>query len=566
MKIRSFLSVLCVLTVLSCGPTRDGADLIFINGKIWTSSDSTSFAEAVAIKGNIIEETGSSEQILKSSAGKLSKIIDLKGRLLIPGFNDAHIHFLGGSVGLTEVDLTDAHSIKDVVGFVKRFATENPNKKWITGRGWQYTMFKDGLPSKDILDSIINNRPVFLKAYDGHSAWANSAALRLLKITKSIKYNGFGEIVRTSNGELTGVFKEDAMAVVGDSIAPLTKDEKIAALRKGLKLASSLGITSLTNASGSPAELILYKTLLNNRELTVRIGAAFSVGGGTTEEDIKRFTALKDSVGVNPRLTINAVKFMLDGVIESHTAAMLAPYSNVKPKESLPQGSFGLPLEIYNDLVSRFDKNGFRVFTHAIGDRAVREALNAYEAAGKANNTSGRHRVEHIETISPDDIPRFASVGVLPSMEPIHAEPGTVSVWAEGVGPDRLPYSFAWNSILKAGGKLVYSSDWPACVSLNPIRGLHTAVTRKTILGEPKGGWVGEQKISITDALLAYTQGGAYSSFEEKTKGKIAPGYLADLVVLSQDLFKCDPLNTHKTKVVMTVFDGKVIYDTGELK
>jgi len=236
-------------------------------------------------------------------------------------------------------------------------------------------------------------------------------------------------------------------------------------------------------------------------------------------------------------------------------------YSNLSPNETSPTGTLALPLYQYDSLVAEFDKRGFQVYTHAIGDRAVREALNAYEAAAKVNGTSLRNRIEHMETISPEDIPRFATLGVLPSMEPIHAEPGTVSVWADGVGKKRLPYSFAWASILKAQGHLVFSSDWPACVSINPIRGLHTAITRMTIEGEPKGGWIPEQKISITDALKAYTQGGAFSSLEENLKGKIAPGYLADFIVLSQDLFSIDPMKTYQTKVLMTIFDGKIIFD-----
>ncbi|NOT75753.1 MAG: amidohydrolase [Cyclobacteriaceae bacterium] len=560
MKYSLFLAILLMVILFGCGPKKQDADLIFIKGKVWTGVDSTSFVEAVAIKGNVIAQTGSTEEILNNYGNKSTEVIDLKGQLLIPGFNDAHIHFLGGSIGLTEVDLTDAHSAEEVVAFIKKYADENPDKKWITGRGWQYTMFANGLPSKELLDSSLSDRPVFIKAYDGHSALANSAALSLLKITKSTKYKGFGEIVHAENGEPTGVFKEEAMSVVSDRIPSLTTDDKISALKKGLELAASLGITSMTNASGSIDEFRLYQTLLDNHDLTVRMGAAISVDERTTDDDIVKYKVLMDSIGRDDRLSINAVKFMLDGVIESHTAAMLKPYSNPAPGETSPTGSFALPLETYKRLVEQFDAKGFRIFTHAIGDLAVREALNAYELAAKTNKTSARHRIEHIETISPDDLPRFASLGVLPSMEPIHAEPGTVSVWSQGVGTERLPYSFAWASVLKAGGKLVYSSDWPACVSLNPVRGLHTAVTRRTIAGEPQMGWVPEQKISITQALIAYTQGGAYSSFEENMKGKIVPDYLADMVVLSQDLFTIVPMKTHETKVVMTVFDGKIIY------
>ena len=557
----SVLTVFGFLLLHGCGSKQDTnqVDLAFVNGRVWTGIDSTSFAEAVSIKGNIIERVGSSDEIKKSVGGK-TKVIDLQGRLLIPGFNDAHIHFLSGSMGLTEVDLMGAGTIAEVVQRIKKFAMENPTRKWITGRGWQYTMFANGLPSKEILDSAVQDRPIFIRAYDGHSAWANSAALKLVKITTSTKFNDFGEIVRARNGEPTGVFKERAMSLIADNIPAPSEEEELAALRKGLTLASSLGITSIANASGTPKELKLYQRLLKDNELTVRVAAAFSVGANTTEEEIRRYVVLKDSVGKNVRLTVGAVKFMLDGVIESHTAAMLEPYSNLTPNEPFPTGTFALLLDRYRSLVAQFDKLGFRVYTHAIGDGAVREALNAYELAAQVNGTSGRHRVEHIETISPVDLPRFAQLEVLPSMEPIHAEPGTISVWAEGVGPARLPYSFAWASIIRAGGKLVFSSDWPACVSLNPIGGLHTAVTRRTVEGEPKAGWVPEQKISISKALTAYTQGGAYSSFEENLKGRIAPGHLADLIVLSQNLFEIDPMKTHETRVVMTIFDGKVIY------
>jgi predicted amidohydrolase YtcJ len=232
------------------------------------------------------------------------------------------------------------------------------------------------------------------------------------------------------------------------------------------------------------------------------------------------------------------------------------------PKELSSMGQVSMPLPTFKDMVSTFDSLGFRIYTHAIGDRGVRETLHAYENAMQKNGSrDARHRVEHIETIDPTDIPRFAQLGVMASMTPIHAEPATVAVWQKAIGERRLPNSFAWASMLNTNAKLVFSSDWPACVSVNPIRGLHTAVNRRTIDGEPKDGWVPDQKISIADALLAYTQMGAYSSFEEKIKGKIIPGHLADLIVFSQDLFAIHPMEIYKTEVVMTVFDGKVIYD-----
>lgn len=549
---------LILMGVLSCA-SPPAADLIFTHGKIWTGTDSSSFEQAIAIKGNRIVAIGSDKDI-EAYRHSETKTVNLGGKLMIPGFNDAHIHFLGGSMGLLDVDLNDVATIAELTGRIKKFAADHPERKWITGRGWQYTMFPGGLPVKEYLDTAVQV-PVFVRAYDGHSAWANSAALREAGIDRNTVYDGFGELVNDKKGEPTGVFKEHAMALMDAKIPKPTREEKLTALRLGLSRALSMGITSIANASGDEEELKLYQQLLANGELSIRVAACFSVGEDTTPEDIKRYRVLKDSIGNNRFLTARQVKFMLDGVIESHTAAMLEPYADVKAGEALPTGSLTLPIERYHQLVEEFDRNGFQIFTHAIGDRAVREALNAYELALKASGSGARHRIEHIETIAPVDIPRFSQLGVLPSMEPIHAEPGTVEVWANAIGKQRLPNSFAWAAQLKAGNHLVFSSDWPACVNMNPIRGLHTAVNRRTIEGLPEGGWVPNQRLTITDALRAYTEGGAFSSGEEADKGRLAIGYLADMVVLSDDLFTIAPMKTFQARVLITVVDGKIVYE-----
>ncbi len=563
MKFNAFSFIGIFLVIFSfqvSSQTKAHPDLILINGKIWTGSDKSTFKEALAVSGNKIVQIGTSVAIEKL-AGKDTNVIDLEGKLVTAGFNDAHIHFLSGSLGLSEVDLTGATTIEDMTSRIEEYARNNPEKKWITGRGWQYTQFPGGLPTKHSLDAVIRDRPIFIKAYDGHSAWVNSKALELANINRNTKFNGFGEIVHDSDGEPTGALKEGAQGLVGILVPPPTQAEKLDAIRMGMKLAASLGITSLQNASGSAEEFQLYEELLSKGELTVRASTAFSVGSHTTTTDIESFTKIKNRIGKSAMIRASAVKFMLDGVIESHTGAMLEPYSDVSENELLPKGELGLPLDRYQELVTTFDKLGFQIYTHAIGDLAVRESLNAYEVAQDVNRTTDRrHRIEHIEMISSADMPRFKKIGVLASMEPIHAEPGTTAVWASAVGENRLPNSFAWASLLKNNATLVYSSDWPACVSLNPIRGLHTAVTRRTTTGQPESGWVAEQKIKIEDALLAYTHLGAYSSFDENSKGRIAVGFLADIIVFSQDLFTIDPMKTHETQVVMTIFDGKIIY------
>lgn len=538
------------------------ADLILTNGRIWLGSDSASFAEAVAIRGNQIIRVGTATEI-KQLSGPQTQVIDLGGRLVSPGFNDAHIHFLGGASGLNQVDLTGAKTVAEMVERIAAYAKKNPDQKWITGRGWEYTPFPGGLPTKIFLDAVIKDRPVFLSAYDGHSAWVNSKALELAEINSQTKFTGYGEIVRNASGEPTGALKESAQGLVRRLLPQPTREEQLNALRQGLKLAASLGITSLQNASGSANEFSLYEELLQRGELTSRFSMAFSVGEKTTDDQIKGFIELKNKYDLNPMLRAASVKFVLDGVIESHTAAMIERYADLPANSGNPFGETTMPPDIYRNLVVKLDKLGFQIYTHAIGDRAVREALNAYEAALKANNRGfNRHRIEHIETVSPEDIPRFAKLNVLASMEPIHADPGTAEVWSRAVGAERLPFAFAWQSLLKAGARLVYSSDWPAAISLDPIRGLHNAVNRRTIDGQPPKGWIPQQRISVVDALRAYTQAGAFSSFEEAIKGRIAPGQMADLIVFSQDLFKVDPARIYETKVVLTVFDGKVIYRT----
>lgn len=550
------------LFLWNCKPASNPPSLILTNGKIWTGESDSSFVEAIAISENIILETGDSKSILRL-AGSETEVIDLQGKLVTAGFNDAHIHFLGGSIGLTQVELSSAKTFEEALASTLQFIADNPEKDWITGRGWQYTFFESGLPDHESMKALDIDRPVFIRAYDGHSAYANPKALELAGITSKTTFEGFGELVKNKNGDPTGALKESAMALVGDLVPAVSFDDQLIALRKGLEYAASLGITSIQNANGTENDLRLFQKLYENGELTLRFAAAFSVQENTRKADLDRFTFLKDSVGTsNPWIRADAIKFMIDGVIEGHTGAMLAPYSDIPADDDLALGQLNFTLPRYQQLVKELDAKGFRLYTHAIGDRGVREVLNAYELAMKENNSEGkRHRIEHIETIHPDDISRFAKAGILPSMEPIHAEPGTTIVWSKAVGEARLPYSFPWQSLLAADAQLVFSSDWPACVSLNPIRGIHVAVTRKNPEGYPAEGWIPAEKISVFEAMKAYTSMGAFSSFEENKKGLLKAGHLADLIVLSADLFTIDPMKIHEVKVEKTIVDGKVVYE-----
>jgi len=564
LRLRCFdLVILFAFTGLfaGCKPATPPT-LIIHHAKVWTGLEGASFEEAVAISGDSILAVGSSDDLM-AMAGSNTRLIDAGGKLVMPGFNDAHIHFLGGSTGLTQVELSATTSAAEVTRETNRFIAENPGAAWITGRGWQYTFYPGGLPDHTSMADIITDKPLFIRAYDGHSAYANAAALRLAGIDRTTRFTGFGEIVRDARGEPTGLLKESAMGLVGELIPPLTREEKLRALRKGMAYAASLGITSAQNASGSIEDLSLFLELLRNGEMTIRYAAAFSVDEDTDEATISRLTEIKDSIGTtNPMIRADAVKFMIDGVIEGHTASMIAKYDDLPETDPLATGQMAMSVEGFKRQVARFDKAGFRIYTHAIGDLGVRTTLDAYASAAELNGKRDtRHRVEHIETVSDKDLSRFAELGVMASMEPIHADPATIAVWANSIGKARLGNSFAWRSLLNLKAPLVFSSDWPAAISLNPIRGIHVAVNRRTPEGFPEGGWVPEQAITIQEALHAYTAMGAWSSFEENRKGTIEPGKLADMIMLSDNLLQTEPMKIANARVLLTVIGGKVVYE-----
>jgi predicted amidohydrolase YtcJ len=536
------------------------ADLVLLDGRIWRGGTGTILEEALAIQGNRIVATGTSREI-RRWIGPTTRVIPLDRQLVLPGFNDGHLHLLSGSLGLTRVDLTGTQTVAEMLARIQDYAQRHPDLPWILGSGWEYSRFPGGTPTKSYLDAIVPDRPVFLSAYDGHSGWANSVALSQAGIDVATRFDGFGEIVRNDAGEPTGMLKEGAQGLVRRLIPTPSRVEKLAALRRGLALASSLGLTSLQNASGSPEELSLFEELYRVGELPVRFSMAFSVSERTTPEMIDYFTSLKDRYAGHPQLRAGSIKFMLDGVIESHTAALLDRYSDLPATSAIPFGELAWNAPAYRQMVATLDRRGFQLYTHAIGDRAVREALLAYEQAqAGSQRLQARHRVEHIETLSPADVERFLRLGVMASMQPIHADPGTVDVWSRAVGPERLPLAFPWSTLRRAGATLVFGSDWPACISLDPIRGIHNAVNRRTIDGQPPGGWIPAQRLSLVETLRAYTEAGAYATFDEREKGRLDPGQLADLVVLSEDLFAISPMRIHEARVRLTIFDGRIVY------
>ena len=554
-------SALC-LALPVVGAAEAPADLLLTHGRIWTADDAQPWAEAVAVREGRIVYVGAVAGVAPFQGPK-TEVVDLQGRLATPGFNDAHIHLMEGALALDQVDLSEEQELPAVQQRVKTFAEENRESPWVVGKGWLYGSFPGGLPAREQLDVAIPDRPAYMECYDLHSGWANSRALALAGITKDTRDPKNGVIVRNpKTGEPTGALKEEARALVKAKIPQPDEETRYRLLLRALRVLNSQGITSVQDARDDSAPLApavpLFERALREDRLTVRILAATQVREGDVEGPIAEALRLKDRHD-SALLRFGPVKGYVDGVIEAHTAAMLEPYAD---DPAFGMGEARWTPEGLNAAVVAADKAGLQVYLHAIGDRAVRMALEAHEAALKANGRSDRRgRIEHIETIQAVDYPRFKALGVIASMQPLHANPdqNNFDVWSRNAGPDRASRGFSWRNIEKAGGRLVFGSDWPVVTS-DVFRGLYCAVSRKTREGTPAGGWFPELAVSLDSALRHYTIDAAYASFEEGEKGSIAIGKRADIVVLSQDLFKGPQESILKANALLTIMDGHIVH------
>ena len=540
-------------------PQAASADSVVVNARIYTVNPQQPWAEALAVRGEKILAVGSAREIDRYR-GPNTRVIDAQGRLVLPGFTDCHIHFMEGSLGLLHVDLNGAATVGEIQKRVSAYAVAHPHEEWILGMGWTYPVFApSGMPDRRILDEVVLDRPVLLEAYDGHTSWANSKALAMAGITRETADPHNGKIVRDEKGEATGALLESASGLVSKFAPKPTRAERLAALRKGLNEANRVGLTRVHSAGGDFEWLDLYDELRHNGVLTVRQYIAYRLNppeltpAAIEKAEQARRTYRDDWIAAG------AVKTMLDGVVEAHTAAMLTPYSD----DPTTSGKLFWDPAKYKEAIVELDRRGFQIFTHAIGDRAVRLALDAYERAQTKNGTKdARPRVEHIETITAADIPRFGSLGAIASFQPLHAYPDddTLKIWARNAGPDRAGRAWVWHSIEATGGRLAFGSDWPV-VTLSPWPGVENALTRQTTEGDPPGGWLPKERISLEATIKAYTLGAAIAGRREKTEGSLEAGKLADLIVLSQNLFEIPANQTGKTEVVLTMVGGRVVYE-----
>ena len=538
------------------------ATLVLVHGKIWTENSKQPEVEAVAVWGNRIVALGDSATILKL-AGPNTKVIDLHGRRVVPGFNDAHVHFYMGGDGLTSVQLHDASSPQEFRKIMAEFARTAPKGEWILNGNWDHERWTPAaLPTHELIDDVTPDNPVFVNRSDGHMCLANALAMKLAGVNKNTPDVPGGVIVRDKDGNPTGVFKDAAKSLIEKAQPNVSMDHILSAVRAAQKYANENGVTSVQDMGVFTARGVdtmvdvirAYQILEHENELTVRVSTHIPL------PDWKRFaaTGVRADFGTE-KVQIGALKAFADGSLGSTTAWFFDPYTDAPNTSGIPSPELLHPDEMY-DRMQGADKAGLQIAVHAIGDRANRTILDMFERLEKEDGPADRRlRVEHAQHLSPVDIPRFAKLKVIASVQPYHAiDDGR---WAEKrIGAERIRTTYAFRSLLDAGAILAFGSDW-FVAPMVPLQGIYAATTRRTLDGKNPNGWVPDQKISVAEAVHAYTVGSAYAAKEERNIGSLEAGKLADLAVLSEDIFHLDPVAIEKIKVDLTIFDGTVVFE-----
>ena len=555
------------------GELPHGADLILLHGKIWTGEPVATtgetpaparVVEAVAIANGRILAVGGDEEI-RTCKGLNTEVVDLRGRLVVPGLADSHVHFIQGGFQLLEVGLKDASSEAEFVRRIADKASTLPPGRWMQGGNWDEEAWpSEKLPDRWLIDPVTPHTPVFISRYDGHAGLANSLALKLAGVTKDTRDPAGGVIVRDpKSGEPTGILKDGAQDLVAKVIPRPTESEMEEALRTALKEAARVGLTSVHDITvdtdswnGSfTGEIRLLRRAELEGWLTCRLYAITPIA----QWKMLAEAGISHDMG-SDFLKLGAVKAFADGSLGSRTGWMFEPYDDDPGNVGLPMPLM-IPPSKMEGLARQADKAGIQICTHAIGDHATSAILGIYERLGGGHPAAHRFRVEHAQHVRREDFARFGKLGVVASMQPYHAiDDGR---WAEKrIGHERARTSYAWRSMLDAGAVLAFGSDWPVA-PLDPLSGIAAAVTRATLDGRNPGGWFPEQRLTVEEALRAYTQGCAYAAFEEKDKGTISPGKFADLDVLSEDLFRIPPARIKDARVEMTIVGGRVVYPAG---
>jgi predicted amidohydrolase YtcJ len=528
-------------------------DLVILNAVIHTMDDARPTAEAVAVLGNRIAAVGSTPEI-RGLASPRTRVIDAAGKLVLPGFNDAHTHFLMGGFSLASIDLRDASSPEELARRLKEYAKTLPKGRWILGGDWDHEKWPGApLPTKEMIDAATPDHPVFVRRLDGHMALANTLALKLAGVTKETKDPPGGVIVRDpKTGEPTGVLKDGAEDLMDRVVPDKTFEEKHIAARAATDHAAQVGVTSLSDMSAD-GDVGLYQYMLERGELKTRIYAMRSIVSWEAMAKV----GVRAAFG-SDRLRIGGLKGFADGSLGSSTALFFQPYNDTPDTRGLLYDQM-LPEGIMLKRVEGADKLGLQVMIHAIGDEANLRILDIYRQAAEKNGLRDRRfRIEHAQHLRLSDIPRFGQQKVIASMQPYHAADD--GRWCDKrIGAERSKGTYAFRTLLDTGAVLAFGSDWTVA-PLNPLTGIKAAVTRQTLDGKHPDGWVPEQKLTLDEAIRAFTVGSAYAEFAEQVKGTLTPGKLADLVMLDRDLYQIAPADIDKARVVLTVMDGQIVW------
>ena len=537
----------------SAARAQSHADTILVGGKVWTGNPQQPEAQALAIVDGKVAAVGSDADVQRW-AGPATTVLELRGRRVVPGFNDAHVHFFDGGQGLASVQLRDAPSPEAFRDRIGAYAATLDQGRWVLNGNWDHERWTPAeLPTRQLIDAVTADNPVFINRLDGHMALANTRALELAGITRDTPDPPGGSIVRDADGEPTGVLKDAAMNAVYAVIPEADATEISNALRAAMRYANENGVTSVQDMSASPAILRAYQQMLADGELTVRVYGA---------QPLSRWERLADA-GIatgfgGDMLRIGILKGFADGSLGSTTALFFEPYLDEPDTSGLPSDEMVDADAMLADMVGA-DAAGLQLAIHAIGDRANAAILDMFAEVARRNGPRDRRlRIEHAQHFRIGDIPRMHGQNVIASMQPYHAiDDGR---WAEKrIGAERAKGTYAFRSLLDAGAVLAFGSDWYVA-PMEPLMGIYGAVTRRTLDGANPDGWVPEQKIGVADAVRAYTSGSAYAEGQEAVKGALEQGKLADLVVLSDDIFAIDPVAIGKVQVDTTILGGEVVF------
>ncbi|MFD8641350.1 amidohydrolase [Streptomyces zaomyceticus] len=539
------------------------ADLVFTGGPVLTMDPARTRASSLAVTGERIAAVGHDE--VRELIGPRTEVVDLGGRLLLPGFQDAHVHAVGGGSELAECDLTGVVDADAYLERIRSYALEHPEREWITGSGWSMESFAGGVPTRQLLDSVVPDRPVLLANRDHHGAWANTRALELAGLTAATPDPADGRIEREADGFPSGMLQEGATALVARLVPPSTPEDRLAGLLRAQRLLHSLGITGWQDAllgdfNGMPDPSTAYLAAARDGSLTARVTGALWWDRERGAEQIPELVARRKELTYG-RFRAGSVKIMQDGIAENFTAALGAPYLDGCGCATANSGLSFVDPEALRDHVTALDALDFQVHFHALGDRAVREALDAVEAAVTANGRRGnRHHLAHLQIVHPDDLPRFAALGALANIQPLWAahEPQMDELTIPFLGPERAAWQYPFGGLLRAGATLVAGSDWPVS-SPDPLAGIHVAVNRREPGATDDRVFLPEQRIDLLSAIASYTAGSAHVNGLDDA-GSLLPGHLADLVVLDRDILAAPPEEIAEARVERTYVGGELVH------